>query len=143
MKKLFLLLALPLLATTMQAKSEVKNEECKRVRPNYALAERFSPNKIGRMVKSPSITPHWFSDGKRFWYSWTYADGTRYYIVDTKSGKKKEMWDMAKLAAEITEKTETCSCARSVTYAQAYSPNSKFPNSSNVGSATTLPKLRK
>ena len=105
MKKLFLLLALPLLATTMQAGGDAKNEDCKRVRPNYALAERFSPNKIGRMVKSTSINPHWFSDGKRFWYSWTYADGTRYYIVDTKSGKKSEMWDMEKLAAEITEKT--------------------------------------
>ena len=71
MKKLFLLLILPLFATAMQAGSEAKNDESKRVRPNYALAERFSPNKIGRMVKSTSITPHWFSDGKRFWYSWT------------------------------------------------------------------------
>ena len=83
MKKLLLLLALPMLALTMQAKEEAKNEDCKRVRPNYALAERFSPKKIGRLVKSTSVTPHWFSDGKRFWYSWTYENGTRYYKFDT------------------------------------------------------------
>ena len=104
MKKLFLLMTLPLLALSLQAKEEAKSDESKRVRPNYALAERFSPNKIGRMVKSTSVTPHWFSDGKRFWYSWTYADGTRYYIVDAK-GNKKEMWDMEKLAAEISQRT--------------------------------------
>ena len=104
MKKLFLLMTLPLLALSLQAKEEAKSDDSKRVRPNYALAERFSPNKIGRMVKSTSVTPHWFSDGKRFWYSWTYADGTRYYIVDAK-GNKKEMWDMEKLAAEISQRT--------------------------------------
>ena len=96
MKKLFLLFALPLFAIAAQANDGAKSDDCKRVRPNYALAERFSPKKIGRMVKSTSVTPHWFSDGKKFWYSWTYEDGTRYYIVDTKNGKKKEMWDMAK-----------------------------------------------
>ena len=104
MKKLLLLLALPMFALSLQAKEEAKNEDCKRVKPNYALAERFSPNKISRMVKSTSVTPRWFSDGKKFWYSFTYADGTRYYIVDAK-GNKKEMWSMEKLAAEISQKT--------------------------------------
>ena len=100
MKKLFLLLALPMFALSLQAKEEAKNEDCKRVKPNYALAERFSPNKISRMVKSTSVTPRWFQDGKRFWYSFTYSDGTRYYIVDEK-GNKKEKWSMEKLAAEM------------------------------------------
>ena len=77
MKKLFLLLALPFVALTAQAQEAEKTQDCKKVRPNYALAERFSPKKVGQMVKSTSVNPHWFSDGKKFWYSWTYSDGTR------------------------------------------------------------------
>ena len=55
MKKLFLLLALPFVALTTQAQEAEKTQDCKKVRPNYALAERFSPKKVGQMVKSTSV----------------------------------------------------------------------------------------
>ena len=54
---------------------------------------------------STRITPNWFADSDRFWYSWKTAQGTKYYLVDPATGKKSEIFDMDKLAMQITEIT--------------------------------------
>lgn len=77
-----------------------------KVRPNYALAERFSPTKIRRLVKSTTVNPYWLPDGKRFIYSWTNNEGTEFYIVDAVKGTKEKLWDMNKMAKEITLRTK-------------------------------------
>lgn len=102
MKNLLLTLLCLLPLAPMQAQ---QNEPAQKVRPNYGLAEQFSANKVYRMITSTGVRPRWFADGKRFWYSWTYENGTRYYVVNALTGDKKEMWDMEKLAREITERT--------------------------------------
>ena len=76
-----------------------------KVRPNYALAERFSPAKISRMVKQTSVQPIWLANGKEFIYSWSDTNGTNYYIVDAVKGSSKELWDMDWLAKELTLRT--------------------------------------
>ena len=76
-----------------------------KVRPNYALAERFSPAKISRMVKQTSVQPIWLANGKEFIYSWSDTNGTNYYIVDAVKGSRKELWDMDWLAKELTLRT--------------------------------------
>lgn len=70
---------------------------------NYALAERFSAKRVNQMVFSTQITPNWFKDSDRFWYSWRTPQGTRYYIVDPAKGTKTEVFDMDRLAMRITE----------------------------------------
>ena len=102
MKKALLLLALPALltATALQA------QEDKQVKPNYALAERFSPKKISRMVKQTRVQPVWFADGKQFIYSWSDTDDKNFYIVDAVKGTKKELWDMEWMAKELTLRTQ-------------------------------------
>ena len=70
---------------------------------NYELAERFSPEKINRMVYTCTAIPHWFQNSDRFWYEWKDSEGTRYYIVDPASKKRKEVFDMNRLAMELTE----------------------------------------
>lgn len=69
---------------------------------NYELAERFSTKKIYQMVKSTRVRPNWFVNSEKFWYQWSDTQGTHYYIVDAKSGKKTEVFDMARLAMELT-----------------------------------------
>lgn len=71
-------------------------------KPNYALAERFSQKKISQMVFSTNVSPNWFRDSDRFWYSWETPDGMEYYIVEPASGKKEAIFDMEKLAMELT-----------------------------------------
>ena len=70
---------------------------------NYALAERFSAKRVNQMVFSTQITPNWFRDSDKFWYSWRTPQGTRYYIVDPVKGTRTEVFDMDRLAMQVTE----------------------------------------
>ena len=70
---------------------------------NYALAERFSAKRVNQMVFSTQITPNWFRDSDKFWYSWRTPQGTHYYIVDPAKGTRSEVYDMDRLAMQITE----------------------------------------
>lgn len=71
--------------------------------PNYDLAARFSPKKVGKMVFSTSVRPNWFKNSDKFWYSYKTPQGTQYYIVDPSTGSKREIFNMAQLAAQLTE----------------------------------------
>ncbi|MBR5056271.1 MAG: DPP IV N-terminal domain-containing protein, partial [Bacteroidales bacterium] len=71
--------------------------------PNYELAEQFTAKKVSNMVFSLSVTPNWFSNSDRFWYQWKTAEGTQYYIVDPTTGSKKAVFDMEKLAMQLSE----------------------------------------
>ena len=101
MKKLFLIVALALFAMQQGAIAQESNS----VQPNYALAERFSPTKIGRMVKQTRVQPVWFADGERFIYSWSDTNGTEFYLVNAIKAKREPLWDMNWIASEITQRT--------------------------------------
>ena len=93
MKRIFSLLALALcLAASAQ-------------NANYEQAARFSTKHLQNLVYSTRIRPNWFQNSDKFWYSWKTAEGTKYYIVDPATGVKTEVFDLAKLARQITEIT--------------------------------------
>ena len=71
--------------------------------PNYDLASRFSSKKVSKMVFSTQTRPSWFRSGDKFWYSWRTPQGTRYYIVDPVKGTRTEVFDMDRLAMQVTE----------------------------------------
>ena len=99
-KKLVCAAALTLLAVSGMAQS--RQERMVRT-PNYELAERFSAKRIGQMVFSTSVRPVWFRNGDKILYAWKTSDGTQYYIADPKAGKTEPVFDMDKLAMQITE----------------------------------------
>ncbi len=99
-KKLVCAAALTLLAVSGMAQS--RQERMVRT-PNYELAERFSAKRIGQMVFSTSVRPVWFHNGDKFLYAWKTSDGTQYYIADPKAGKTEPVFDMDRLAMQITE----------------------------------------
>ena len=93
MKRIFSLLALALcLAASAQ-------------NANYEQAARFSTKHLQNLVYSTRVRPNWFQHSDKFWYSWKTADGTKYYIVDPAAGTKTEVFDLARLARQITEIT--------------------------------------
>ena len=73
---------------------------------NYDLAERFSAKKVNQMVFSTDVRPNWFKNSDKFWYTYKTTNGTEYYIVDPVAGTKRKVWDMGKLAAQITSITK-------------------------------------
>jgi len=97
MKKFITLI---LMAVTLTAVAQEKVTTA-----NYPLAARFSQKHARAMVHSTRIRPNWFQGSDRFWYRWETAQGTKYYIVDPATRTKREAFDMADLAMQITEIT--------------------------------------
>ena len=102
MRKILALLAFVL---TLSAAAQPQRAPRKVTKANYEQAARFSAKRVGQMVYSTRITPHWFAGDDRFWYSWKTAQGTKYYLVDPATGRKEELFDMDKLAMQVSEIT--------------------------------------
>ncbi len=68
----------------------------------YALAERFTADKLANMLFSTTVDPHWFKSGDKFWYSYKTGEGTRWYVVDPGARSKRPLWDHDKMASELT-----------------------------------------
>lgn len=96
MRRLLLLLVLNLLMVVTYSQQTVP------VKANYALAARFSPKKLDKMVFSLSVDPHWLKLSSRFWYVYETSSGKKWMLVDPTTGIKKEMFDHALLASKIT-----------------------------------------
>ena len=106
MKRILTLLALALCLNAAAQPFPARHDGAGRQpvrRANYALAERFSQKKVSQMVYSTRIRPSWFVGDNRFWYSWKTAEGTRYFLVDPVKGTKEEIFDMPRLAMQLTE----------------------------------------
>jgi dipeptidyl aminopeptidase/acylaminoacyl peptidase len=91
--------------TAVKAEAVSENAAPVRVEPNYALEERFLPDQVSKLVFDLAVTPHWFSESDRFWYSYQTTEGTRYYIVDPVRKSKTSLWDNAKVAAALSTLT--------------------------------------
>ena len=101
MKKFISLLVIVLLCAVAGAQPAAQKVR----KANYAQAEKFTAKKMKQMVYSTRIRPNWFRYSDQFWYSWKTSAGTQYYIVDPATGVKKPVFDLAKLAREISEIT--------------------------------------
>jgi len=90
--------------TTVKGET-VSENAATHVAPNYALEERFLPDQLNKLVFDLAVTPHWFSESDRFWYSFQTTEGTRYYLVDPVKKSKTPLWDNAKVAAALSTLT--------------------------------------
>ena len=93
-------------AALFAAPQMLRAEQPEAVKPNYTLAEQFSPTKIRRLVPQTVITPNWFKGESKFWYKWQTRDAINYYVVDAASGRQTELWSMAELAEKLTLDTK-------------------------------------
>ena len=74
--------------------------------PNYALAAKFSPSQLAKMVHSTEVRPHWLKNGNKFWYQYKTTSGSQYYIVDADRRSKRKLFDNDQMAAWLTEITK-------------------------------------
>lgn len=72
---------------------------------NYALAARWMPAKVGKLVFDLAVTPHWLPAGDRFWYSYETSQGRRFWLVDPARKMKTPVFDNARMAAMLTSLT--------------------------------------
>ena len=71
--------------------------------PEYIQAEKFTQDKLNTMLFSTMVDPHWFGDGKRFWYEYKTSEGTFWYVVDPSAKSKTQLFDRDEIAAQLTE----------------------------------------
>jgi dipeptidyl aminopeptidase/acylaminoacyl peptidase len=69
---------------------------------NYALAAKFSPKRLEKMIFTTGVDAHWLKSGDRFWYEFETSDRKKWYLVDAAKGTKRELFDTDKMAADIT-----------------------------------------
>ena len=84
-----------------QAREDEEHHSAK-VAPNWELAERWTPARVGKLLFDTSITPHWFELSEKFWYSFQTTDGTHWWVVDPLKKSKSLMFDNAKVAAQLS-----------------------------------------
>jgi dipeptidyl-peptidase-4 len=73
--------------------------------PNYELASRWMPSKVGKLVFDTNVTPRWAETSERFFYPFETAQGRKFYLVDPVKRSKTPLWDNAKVAAQLTNLT--------------------------------------
>ena len=97
-----------LLAAGMCYFQEAKSQELPSdVTPNYTLAQRFTEDKLKNMLFSTTVDPHWFRKGNSFWYEYKTTNGTNWYVVNPATKTKHPLFDLDKLASEVTEIMKT------------------------------------
>ncbi|MCP4573470.1 MAG: prolyl oligopeptidase family serine peptidase [bacterium] len=69
---------------------------------NWDLASHWDPMSIIELRDSASVLPMWLDDGARFWYSYRTSDGWQWWLVDGRSGEKRELFDRHRLAVLLT-----------------------------------------
>jgi len=84
----------------------VHGQHAEKSKANYALASRFSPKKIEKMVFSTSVSAHWLKLSERFWYSFETPDGKIFYIVDPVRKTRTQIFDNVTMAADLTRQTK-------------------------------------
>lgn len=71
--------------------------------PEYLQAEKFTQEKLGTMLFSTTVDPHWFQQGNNFWYQYKTSEGTFWYVVNPASRSKDLLFNREELASQLTE----------------------------------------
>ena len=69
----------------------------------YIQAEKFTQDKLNTMLFSTMVDPHWFGDGKCFWYEYKTSEGNFWYVVNPAAKTKSLLFDRDEIAAQLTE----------------------------------------
>lgn len=81
----------------------LKAQDATDVKANFELAERFTTQKMEKMVGSTSVRPRWIEDTDRFWYEYKTGEGVNWYYVDPAKKQKRLLFDQEEMAMQLSE----------------------------------------
>ncbi|MGN8224106.1 S9 family peptidase [Gracilimonas sp. BCB1] len=70
---------------------------------NFEAAERFTGEKMEKLIGDTFVWPRWIEDTDTFWYPYENSEGTNWYFVDAARGSQRELFDRNELAAQLSE----------------------------------------
>ena len=70
---------------------------------NFDLAERFTTQKMNKLIGTTTVRPRWIENSDDFWYTYETAEGKEWYYVHTNERRQRPLFDRERLAAELSE----------------------------------------
>ncbi|MDR9417455.1 DPP IV N-terminal domain-containing protein [Gracilimonas sp.] len=70
---------------------------------NFEAAERFTGDKMSKIVGSTSVYPRWIEDTDNFWYTYENNEGKQWYYVDSERPRQRLLFDQNEMASQLTE----------------------------------------
>ncbi len=70
---------------------------------NFELAERFTTQKMDKLIGSTNVFPRWIEDSDNFWYEYSTSDGTNWFYVNSSQRTQRELFDREELAGRLSE----------------------------------------
>lgn len=70
---------------------------------NFEAAERFTGEKMDKLIGDTFVWPRWIEDSDTFWYPYETAEGMNWYFVDAARGNQRELFDREQMAAQLSE----------------------------------------
>ncbi len=70
---------------------------------NFELAERFTTQKMDKLIGSTNVFPRWIDDTDNFWYEYSTGDGTNWFYVNSSQRSQRELFDREELAGKLSE----------------------------------------
>ncbi|MFP8488012.1 DPP IV N-terminal domain-containing protein [Gracilimonas sp. Q87] len=69
---------------------------------NFEAAERFTGEKMGKLVGNTSVYPRWIEDTDRFWYTYENNNGKNWYYVDAAQPSQRLLFDQEDMASQLS-----------------------------------------
>ncbi len=70
---------------------------------NFELADKFTTDKMDKMVGSLSVNANWLKDKDQFWYQYETSEGKDWYMVDAARKTKRQLFDKEFMASSLNE----------------------------------------
>lgn len=70
---------------------------------NFELAERFTTQKMTKLIGTTSVNPRWIDDTDNFWYEYKNEEGNNWYYIDVSKRTKRLLFDQEEIASKLSE----------------------------------------
>jgi dipeptidyl aminopeptidase/acylaminoacyl peptidase len=70
---------------------------------NFEAAERFTGEKMEKLIGNTSVFPRWIEDTDRFWYTYENNEGKNWYYVDAARPSQRLLFDQENMASQLAE----------------------------------------
>jgi len=77
-------------------------QETRVQRANWALAERFSEDRVRQVVFSTNVQTRFLGESDSLWYQWRDSKGSTFWLVVPQTRTKRPLFDHTKMAAQLS-----------------------------------------
>lgn len=69
---------------------------------NFEAAERFTGDKMEKLIGNTAVFPRWIEDTNNFWYEFEDPNGKNWYFVNGERASQRLLFDQEDMASQLT-----------------------------------------